>query len=253
MLVKTEIDETLGTDGSTGPAKCISIGGTESGGNIQEILVDATGHIQVDVLTTASHEVTNAGTFPVQVNGDALTSLQLIDDVVGTDGSTGPAKCISIGGTESGGNIQEILVDNQGHIQADIVYKFSLMVSIQVVVSGNTIDHYTVIIDTHGYSKLLVNITATTIDGSQFTSANWSNDSGFSSTQLIYNGILQSYSGDYIKRTFTAVVNPDAETTINIVTFVFNQIPLRYLRFNLHHTWEGGGSISFVAYYTLSN
>ena len=123
------IDDVVGTDSSTGPGKCISIGGTESGGNIQELLVDSTGHLQVDVLSTASHAVTNAGTFAVQVDGDALTSLQLLDDVVGTDGSTGPDKCISIGGTESGGNIQELLVDAQGHLQIDVLSTASHAVS----------------------------------------------------------------------------------------------------------------------------
>ena len=36
-------------------------------------------------LTVASHAVTNAGTFAVQVDGAALTALQLLDDVVFTD------------------------------------------------------------------------------------------------------------------------------------------------------------------------
>jgi len=43
-------------------------------------LVDSDGHLQVDVLSCASHAVTNAGTFAVQVDGDALTALQVIDD-----------------------------------------------------------------------------------------------------------------------------------------------------------------------------
>ena len=106
------IDDVVGTDGSTGPAKCISIGATESGGNIQELLCDGNGRLSIDVNsapTTAvtnsaltslasainsnrvdvnianggfNGAVTNAGTFAVQVDGDALTSLQLIDDVV---------------------------------------------------------------------------------------------------------------------------------------------------------------------------
>lgn len=37
-------------------------------------------------LTVGSHAVTNAGTFAVQVDGDALTSLQLIDDAVVAEG-----------------------------------------------------------------------------------------------------------------------------------------------------------------------
>lgn len=43
--------------------------------------VDASGK----TLTVASHAVTNAGTFAVQVDGSALTSLQLLDDVIFVD------------------------------------------------------------------------------------------------------------------------------------------------------------------------
>jgi len=60
------IETTVGTDGSAGPAKTLSVAGTESGGNIQELRVDSDGHLQVDVLSAASTAVTNAGTFAVQ-------------------------------------------------------------------------------------------------------------------------------------------------------------------------------------------
>ncbi len=54
--------------------------------------------------------------------GNIQTSVQLIDDVVGTDGSAGPSKCISIGGTNPlGGAIQEIAVDGDGHLSVDIL------------------------------------------------------------------------------------------------------------------------------------
>ena len=48
--------------------------------------------MQVDIvsaptLTVNSHAVTNAGTFAVQIDGSALTSLQLLDDIVYTDDS----------------------------------------------------------------------------------------------------------------------------------------------------------------------
>ena len=122
--IKTSVqllDDVVGTDGSTGPTKCLSMAGTESGGAIQELLVDAAGHLQIDVLSAPSTAVTNGGTFAVQVDGAALTALQLIDDVVGTDGSTGPGKCLSMAGTESGGAIQELLVDANGHLQIDVL------------------------------------------------------------------------------------------------------------------------------------
>lgn len=49
--------------------------------NAGRLWVDASGV----TLTVASHAVTNAGTFAVQVDGSALTALQLIDDPVFTD------------------------------------------------------------------------------------------------------------------------------------------------------------------------
>jgi len=78
--------------------------------------------MQVDVVSSASHAVTNAGTFATQVDGDALTALEKIDDiqdVIGTQGATGPSKCVSIGGTY-GALTQEISVNGSGgvHIAA---------------------------------------------------------------------------------------------------------------------------------------
>jgi len=181
------IDDVVGTDGSTGPGKCISIGGTESGGNIQELLVDSAGHLQIDVLSAPSTAVTNTtltnlnnciGSNELQVdivaslptgsnaigklsansgvdigdvdvtslpltfnsgNKDATcqrvviadddvnlsaikTAVELLDDCIGTDNSTGPAKCISIGATNLlGGAIQEIACDGDGHLQIDVL------------------------------------------------------------------------------------------------------------------------------------
>ena len=50
----TALDAAIGTDGSSGPAKCISIGGTNLlGGAIQEIACDGDGHLQIDILSSA--------------------------------------------------------------------------------------------------------------------------------------------------------------------------------------------------------
>ena len=54
----------------------------DDGTDRTNILVDTSGHLQIDVLTAPSTAVTNAGTFAVQVDGDALTALQLIDNIV---------------------------------------------------------------------------------------------------------------------------------------------------------------------------
>ena len=79
------IDDTIGTSGFAGPTKAISIGGTRSNGSIKEILVGTDGEVQVDVVSSSSIAVTNAGTFATQVDGDALTALQLIDDAIHAD------------------------------------------------------------------------------------------------------------------------------------------------------------------------
>lgn len=57
-------------------------------GNFQ---LDVNGYLKTNVtntVTVGSHAVTNAGTFPVQVDGSALTALQLIDNLPNTIGST---------------------------------------------------------------------------------------------------------------------------------------------------------------------
>jgi len=59
---------------------------SDTDGDYQPLITNTTGHLWVDAsgqtLTVGSHAVTNAGTFAVQVDGNALTSLQLIDDPV---------------------------------------------------------------------------------------------------------------------------------------------------------------------------
>ena len=64
----------IGVDGGAGPANVLSIGGTEAGGNIQEARVDADGHFQVDVLSSALP--TGAATLANQQT-DALTDAEL--------------------------------------------------------------------------------------------------------------------------------------------------------------------------------
>lgn len=57
-------------------------------GDFSTLNTDSTGKLHVNVgntVTVASHAVTNAGTFAVQVDGAALTALQLIDNPVVVD------------------------------------------------------------------------------------------------------------------------------------------------------------------------
>jgi hypothetical protein len=54
-----------------------------------KLAVDASGHMQVDLAASSvSQAVTNAGTFATQVDGAALTALQLIDNPVAVDDTT---------------------------------------------------------------------------------------------------------------------------------------------------------------------
>jgi len=75
------LDDCIGTDNSTGPAKCISIGATASiGGAIQEVACDADGHLQIDILSSAlpsgaAGEISNAAT--ASAAGNILTKTTL--------------------------------------------------------------------------------------------------------------------------------------------------------------------------------
>jgi hypothetical protein len=72
-------------DGAAVAGNPVRIGGKDGSGNTQDIATDTDGNLQVDVLSAPSTAVTNAGTFAVQVDGNALTALQLIDDTVYVD------------------------------------------------------------------------------------------------------------------------------------------------------------------------
>lgn len=75
------------TPGSAVPSVAQYVAGND-GGTARAIKTDSSGELQVDVLNTVtvgSHAVTNAGTFVTQVDGAALTALQLIDDPVVQD------------------------------------------------------------------------------------------------------------------------------------------------------------------------
>ncbi len=65
-------------DVEASPVGTVAMG--TDGSNVFALDTDADGQLQIDVLTLPN--VTNAGTFAVQEDGDALTALQLIDDVV---------------------------------------------------------------------------------------------------------------------------------------------------------------------------
>ena len=73
--------------------------------------------MQVDVLTSALPS--GAATAANQATGNTNTTD--LPNVIGTDGSAGPTKALSVAGTESDGTLQELRVDNDGHLQVDVL------------------------------------------------------------------------------------------------------------------------------------
>lgn len=76
--------------------------------------------LPVSLASVPSHAVTNAGTFAVQIDGAALTALQLVDDVVATTGSAVPAKGFAAAGTD-GTNARLLKTDSSGELQVDVL------------------------------------------------------------------------------------------------------------------------------------
>ncbi|REK40931.1 MAG: hypothetical protein DWQ20_00965 [Actinobacteria bacterium] len=81
-------------------------------------------------LTVGSHAVTNAGAFAVQVDGDALTALQLIDDAIyvdDADWTDGTSKHMLIGGlyqsspqTITDGDVGPLQVNSSGVLKVEL-------------------------------------------------------------------------------------------------------------------------------------
>lgn len=94
-------------------------GGAEATALRVTIANDSTGVLSVDD-GGSSLTVDNGGTFAVQVDGDALTALQLIDDAVYTDGTGTPSKGLAVMGSD-GTNPQFVTTDSDGHLQVDIL------------------------------------------------------------------------------------------------------------------------------------
>ena len=74
----------------------------------------------VAVTQSGTWNITNAGTFAVQVDGAALTSLQLIDDGIATAGSAITTKGMAAAGTD-GTNARIIKTDSSGELQVDVL------------------------------------------------------------------------------------------------------------------------------------
>jgi hypothetical protein len=146
-----DIPNVIGTDGSTGPTKTVSVAGTEADGTLQEIRVDADGHPQVDIqnasLTVdatgsgdvpitldgevAAVDATGQGDVPVTLDGEEVilgasdgtdigdvdVASHPADTFVAEDGALG--KGVLIQG-DDGADRHNIAVDTSGNLQVDI-------------------------------------------------------------------------------------------------------------------------------------
>jgi len=72
----------------------------------------------IDTKTPALGNAAMAASVPVTLASDDTNTVDL-PNVIGTDGAAGPSKALSVAGTEAGGNLQELLVDSDGHLQID--------------------------------------------------------------------------------------------------------------------------------------
>lgn len=106
------------TDGTTAVATATTAPGSSDNGLVVRQIGTSTVTVSGTV-TVGSHAVTNAGTFVVQVDGSALTALQLIDDSIATIGSAVPSKANAVSGTD-GTNARMLLTSTTGALQAEV-------------------------------------------------------------------------------------------------------------------------------------
>jgi hypothetical protein len=98
----------------------------DDGTNVKNIAVDASGNVQVDVISAPSTAVTNAGTFVVQEDGAALTALQLIDDAIYVDDAdfTADTSKLMLGGAVRDDEVGATEVTTEGDVTALRCNKF---------------------------------------------------------------------------------------------------------------------------------
>jgi hypothetical protein len=92
--------------------------GNASAGTQRVVLASDQPVISIDD-NAGSLTVDNGGTFAVQ-DSTLATNTTDLPNVIGTDGATGPTKCVSIGVTDGSGNLQELRGDTDGHLLAHV-------------------------------------------------------------------------------------------------------------------------------------
>jgi hypothetical protein len=128
VTVSGSVTANIGTVGTlataakqdTGNTSLATLAGAVAGTEVQVDIVTMPNVTIAGTVTVGSHAVTNAGTFAVQVDGAALTSLQLLDDSVATTGSAITSKGMAAVGTD-GTNARILKTDAAGELQIDVL------------------------------------------------------------------------------------------------------------------------------------
>lgn len=128
VTVSGSVTANIGTVGTlataakqdTGNTSLATLAGAVAGTEVQVDIVTMPNVTIAGTVTVGSHAVTNAGTFAVQVDGAALTSLQLLDDSVATTGSAITSKGMAAVGTD-GTNARILKTDAAGELQVDVL------------------------------------------------------------------------------------------------------------------------------------
>lgn len=122
--------------------------------------------LPVSLASVPSHAVTNAGTFPVQVDGSALTSLQLIDDVVLAEDaihSSGDKGVMSLAvradadaALSSSGDYHPLIVNEEGRLKVSTV-----PADLAATTGTITANAQTVVVDVTKASNVCLYVTGT--------------------------------------------------------------------------------------------
>lgn len=124
----TDLPNVIGTDGSGGPTKCLSVGGTQATGELEEVRVDSDGHPQVDVLTLPGSLVGHAEDATHTTADVGIECLAVRADTAATT-------------TDSTGDYHPLLVDGSGRLWAHDPVAEALLGTIDTdtgVIAGDT-------------------------------------------------------------------------------------------------------------------
>ena len=114
----------------------MSMGGTESGGAIQELLVDANGHLQIDVISAPSTAVTGTVTATLSATDNAVIDVIAAKSTLGT---TSELKELLSGVTVNSG-AQSAQFDTENYDKARFFGETTASVGTDIILMGAATD-----------------------------------------------------------------------------------------------------------------